>query len=255
MTGGMATIAGGVLASYIGFLGGASEAQRLLFAEHLLTASIMSAPAAVVAAKLLVPEKENYNKELSLAKRTEGSNALEAIAHGTTDGIKLAVNVAAMLLVFTAFVYMANYISGDLIGRYTGLNELIASNTVYEKFTLEFIIGYLFAPIAWILGVPSADIVAVGQLLGEKTILNEFYAYVTLGKMKESGVFENPKSMIMATYVLCGFANIASIGIQIGGIGALAPTRKGLLSKLGFKALIGGTLASLFTAALIGMFY
>ncbi len=255
MTGGMATIAGGVLASYIGFLGGESEAQRLLFAEHLLTASIMSAPAAVVAAKLLVPEKENYNKELSLSKRKEGSNALEAIAHGTTDGIKLAVNVAAMLLVFTAFVYMANYISGDLIGRYTGLNELIAANTVYDKFTLEFIIGYLFAPIAWILGVPSADIIPVGQLLGEKTILNEFYAYVTLGEMKETGIFASNKSMIMATYILCGFANFASIGIQIGGIGALAPTRKGLLSKLGLKALIGGTLASLFTAALIGMFY
>jgi len=254
MTGGMATIAGGVLASYIGFLGGDSEAERIIFAKHLLTASIMSAPAAVISAKLLVPETEKFRSDMSLTKAKQGSNVLEAISIGTTDGIKLAVNVGAMLLVFTAFIYMANYILGDWVGNFTGLNALIAENTVYDKFTLEFIIGYLFAPLAWMLGVPSADMVIVGQLLGEKTILNEFYAYVTLGELKSTGQFAEYKSMVMSTYILCGFANFASIGIQIGGIGALIPNRKGLLSKLGIKALIGGTLASLFTAALVGMF-
>ncbi len=254
MTGGMATIAGGVLASYIGFLGGDSDAERALFAQHLLTASLMSAPAAVISAKLLVPETKAFRAELKLADTKSGSNVLEAIANGTTDGLKLAINVGAMLLVFTGFIYMANYILGDQIGHLTGLNTLISENTSYDKFTLEFILGFIFAPVAWLLGVPSDDMVLVGQLLGEKTILNEFYAYVTLGDMKETGQFAHSKSMVMATYILCGFANFASIGIQIGGIGALVPSRKGLLSKLGVKALIGGTLASLFTAALIGMF-
>ncbi len=254
MTGGMATIAGGVLASYIGFLGGDSDAERIIFAQHLLTASLMSAPAAVISAKLLVPETEDYRKDMKIDSAKLGDNALEAVANGTTDGLKLAINVGAMLLVFTAFIYMANYFLGDKIGDWTGLNTLISANTIYDKFTLEFIVGFLFAPVAWLLGVPSEDIVLVGQLLGEKTILNEFYAYVTLGELKESGSFVHYKSMVMATYILCGFANFASIGIQIGGIGALVPTRKGLLSKLGVKALIGGTLASLFTAALVGMF-
>lgn len=254
MTGGMATIAGGVLASYIGFLGGDSDAERIIFAKHLLTASLMSAPAAVISAKLLVPETESFRKDMDMVRAKEGSNALEAISTGTTDGIKLAVNVGAMLLVFTAFIYMANYILGDWFGSFTGLNTVIADHTIYEKFTLEFIIGYAFAPLAWLIGVPASDMVLVGQLLGEKTILNEFYAYVTLGDLKATGQFTENKSMIMATYILCGFANFASIGIQIGGIGALIPSRKGLLSKLGVKALIGGTLASLFTAALVGMF-
>lgn len=254
MTGGMATIAGGVLAAYIGFLGGDNDAERILFAQHLLTASLMSAPAAIISAKLLVPETESFKKDMKLDDTKQGGNALEAIANGTTDGLKLAINVGAMLLVFTAFIYMANYILGDKIGDWTGINTLISANTIYDKFTLEFIVGFLFAPLAWLLGVPSEDIVLVGQLLGEKTILNEFYAYVTLGELKEAGSFVHYKSIIMATYILCGFANFASIGIQIGGIGALVPNRRGLLSKLGVKALIGGTLASLFTAALVGMF-
>lgn len=255
MTGGMATIAGGVLASYIGFLGGDSPEERILFAQHLLTASIMSAPAAVVAAKLLVPEKEKFNTDMKIEKSKLGDNALEAIANGTSDGLRLAINVGAMLLVFTAFIYMANYILGTWIGNYTGINAVIAEHTIYEKFTLEFILGYCFAPVAWILGVPTDDVVLVGQLLGEKTILNEFYAYITLGELKSTGQFASEKSVIMATYILCGFANFASIGIQIGGIGALVPERKGLLAKLGFKALIGGTIASLFTAVLVGAFY
>jgi concentrative nucleoside transporter, CNT family len=253
MTGGMATIAGGVLAAYIGFLGGEDDAQRLLFAKHLLAASVMSAPAAVVAAKLLVPEREKFNEEMKVNREKMGANVLEAIANGTSDGVKLAVNVGAMLLVFTAFVYMGNWILGDLLGKWTGLNAIIAANTPYSGLSFQFLVGYAFAPIAWLMGVPSNDIYLVGQLLGEKTILNEFYAYKTLGEMKASALFTHEKSIIMATYILCGFSNFASIGIQIGGIGTLIPNRKGLLSKLGMKALLGGTLACLFTAVVVGM--
>lgn len=255
MTGGMATIAGGVLAAYIGFLGGDDPVQQILFAKHLLAASVMSAPAAVVAAKILVPETEEYDNSMNITKDKLGANVLEAIANGTSDGVKLAVNVAAMLLVFTAFVYMANWILGDLIGNWTGLNEVIATNTDFDGLSMQFILGSIFAPLAWLMGVAIEDIFLVGQLLGEKTILNEFYAYKTLGEMKSAGLFAEEKSLIMATYILCGFANFASIGIQIGGIGTLIPNRKGLLSKLGLRALLGGTLASLFTAVLVGMFY
>jgi CNT family concentrative nucleoside transporter len=272
MTGGMATIAGGVLAAYIGFLGGEDPVQQVLFAKHLLAASVMSAPAAVVAAKLLVPEKDEINESMSISKEKMGANVLEAVANGTSDGVKLAVNVGAMLLVFTAFVYMGNWILTDMIGAFNGfdylayktgfdwlagwtsLNEIIATNTGFDGLSFQFIVGYTFAPIAWLMGVPTEDIFLVGQLLGEKTILNEFYAYKTLGEMKFGGLFTHEKSMIMATYILCGFSNFASIGIQIGGIGTLIPNRKGLLSKLGIRALLGGTLACLFTAVLVGMF-
>ncbi len=252
MSGGMATIAGGVLAAYIGFLGGADEAQQIYFAKHLLAASVMSAPAAVVAAKILVPQTEKVNEDLSLPKEKIGANALEAIANGTTDGIKLAVNVAGMLLVFIALLATGNYILFK-IGDWTTLNPIIASNTAYDGLSFQLILGYLFAPLTWLMGVCKEDMVLVGQLLGEKTILNEFVAYVSLGELKMQGKFVEEKSIIMATYILCGFANIASIGIQIGGIGALAPQKKATLAKLGFKALIGGTLASLFTAVIVGI--
>ncbi|MEX2596957.1 MAG: nucleoside transporter C-terminal domain-containing protein [Salibacteraceae bacterium] len=255
MTGGMATIAGGVLAAYINFLGGDDPAQQILFAKHLLTASVMSAPAAIVASKLLIPETENFDKSMSIADENKGSNFLEAISNGTTDGLRLAINVGAMLLVFTALIYLGNYILEDGIGHITGLNTLIAEHTNYSGLSFQFIIGYAFAPIAFLMGIDADDIVLVGQLLGEKTILNEFYAYVTMGEMKDAQLFKHEKSVIMATYILCGFANFASIGIQIGGIGALAPTRKVLLSKLGLYALIGGTIACLFTATIVGMFY
>ena len=255
MTGGMATIAGGVLAAYIGFLGGDDPAQQILFAKHLLAASVMSAPAAVIAAKILVPETEKFDSTMEVSKEKLGANVLEAVANGTSDGVKLAVNVAAMLLVFTAFVYMANFILKDLIGGPTGLNTLIQDNSDFDGFTMQFLLGNLFAPLAWVMGVAKEDIFLVGQLLGEKTILNEFYAYKTLGEMKAASLFSEQKSLIMATYVLCGFSNFASIGIQIGGIGTLIPNRKGLLSKLGLRALLGGTLACLFTAVMVGMFY
>lgn len=252
MSGGMATIAGGVLAAYIGFLGGADEAQQIYFAKHLLAASVMSAPAAVVAAKMLVPQTEKVNEKLEITKEKIGANALEAIANGTTDGIKLAVNVAGMLLVFIALMAMGNYILFK-IGDWTTLNPIIASNTGYDGLTFQFLLGYLFAPLTWLMGVCKEDMVLVGQLLGEKTILNEFVAYVSLGELKNAGMFVEEKSIIMSTYILCGFANVASIGIQIGGIGALAPNKKATLSKFGFQALIGGTLASLFTAVIVGM--
>ena len=255
MSGGMATIAGGVLAAYIGFLGGNDPVQQLFFAKHLLAASVMSAPAAVVASKILLPEKEEVNQKMEISDEQIGANALEAISIGTTQGIKLAVNVGAMLLVFIAFITMANYFLRDYFGDFTGLNNWVNSitNGQYDGLTLEFLLGYTLAPITWIMGVCKQDMILVGQLLGEKTILNEFVAYVSLGEMKASGKFLEEKSIIIATYILCGFANFASIGIQIGGIGALAPKRRTDLSKLGILALIAGTLACLFTAVIVGM--
>lgn len=245
MSGGMATIAGGVLAAFIGMLG--EE-----FAIHLIMASVMSAPAAVVAAKMLLPEEEKFNSTLEVNVEGGISNELEAISQGTTDGLKLAVNVGAMLLVFTALMYMANYILFK-IGVWTDINGWIAENTRYSELSFNMILGYIGAPIAWLMGVCKEDMFLVGQLLGEKTVLNEFVGYMSLGEMKNNGLFVEQKSMIIATYILCGFANFASIGIQIGGIGSLAPKRRGDLSRLGVLALIGGTLASLFTAVIVGM--
>jgi CNT family concentrative nucleoside transporter len=255
MSGGMATIAGGVLAAYIGFLGGDDIVQRTFFAKHLLAASVMSAPAAVVAAKILMPETKEVNKDMRIGSHNIGDNALEAITNGTTDGLKLAVNVGAMLLVFIAIVAMVNAFLSDFIGDITGLNVWVQefTNGQYTGFSMEFILGYTLAPITWLMGVANEDIFLVGQLLGEKTILNEFVAYVSLGDLMAEGKFSSEKSIIIATYILCGFSNFASIGIQIGGIGSLAPSRRGDLSRLGFRALIGGTMASLFTAVIVGM--
>jgi len=252
MSGGMATIAGGVLAAYIGFLGGDDPVQQLIFAKHLLAASVMSAPAAVVAAKILLPEKEKFEEKLEVSTADVGSNALEAISKGTTDGLRLAVNVGAMLLVFIGLMSMANFILLK-VGDWTTLNIWIANHTQYDNLSFNMILGYIGAPIAWLMGVCKEDMFLVGQLLGEKTVLNEFVGYMSLGEMKNAGLFFEQKSIIIATYILCGFANFASIGIQIGGIGALAPKRRGDLSKLGILALIGGTLASLFTAVIVGM--
>lgn len=255
MVGGMATIAGGVLAAYIGFLGGSDPVQRLFFAKHLLAASVMSAPAAVVAAKILIPQTEDVNRDLEISKEKIGGNALEAIANGTLEGLKLAANVAAMLLVFIALIAMLNFIMKDMIGEWTGLNDWVISfsNGRYNGFSLQFLLGYACAPLAYLMGVCKQDMVLVGQLLGEKTILNEFVAYTTLGKLQMAQAFAEQKSIIIATYILCGFSNFASIGIQIGGIGSLAPDKRGMLSQLGIKALIGGTIASLFTATVVGM--
>ena len=251
MTGGMATIAGGVLAAYVGFLGGDDPQQQAFFAKHLLTASLISAPAAIVAAKILVPETEKINEDLSISKEKIGTNALEAIANGTSDGLKLAINVGAMLLVFIAIMALCNGILSQ-VGNWTNLNELISENTPYSKLSFECILGYLGRPLVWIMGVSWEDSIYVGELLGIKTVLNEFVAYPRLGEMKATGLISE-RSVIMSTYLLCGFANFASIGIQIGGIGALVPSRKGLLSKLGVRALIGGTIACILTSTVIGM--
>jgi CNT family concentrative nucleoside transporter len=262
MTGGMATIAGGVFAAFVGFLGGEDVEQQRLFAKHLLSASIMSAPAAIVAAKMLFPEvhPEKVERDLNVSKEKIGSNLLDAISNGTTEGLKLAVNVGAMLLVFLAMVEMANTCL-LAIGDMLNINEMVGKDPNYvvgnpeDKvgLRLEYLLGYIFAPLAWIIGVPSPDIVAVGQLLGQKTILNEFIAYISMGSMKASGSLVEAKSLLISTYALCGFANISSIGIQIGGIGALAPSQRGTLAELGIKSLIGGTIACLLTSVIAGM--
>jgi CNT family concentrative nucleoside transporter len=254
MSGGMATLAGGVLAVYISVLGGTDPVQRLLFAKHLLAASVMAAPGVVVVSKILVPQTEDISKVMDIPREQIGKNVLDAISRGTGEGLRLAVNVAAMLLVFLAFIEMVNYIFLK-VGDWTNLNAIIAHVThgQYEKLSLEFILGYTFAPLMWLVGVATEDITLVGRLLGEKIILTEFIGYMSLADLKAAGSFAESKSIIIATYILCGFANFASIGIQIGGIGSLAPGQRVLLSQYGMRALLAGTLASLLSATIIGM--
>ena len=254
MVGGMANTAGGVLAAYIGFLGGDDPAQQLFYAKHLLAASIMSAPATIVVSKMLIPQTEKIDEKLELNDEKIGGNLLEAISIGTGDGLRLAVNVAAMLIVFIALTYMANSILSSF-GSFTSLNNWLAnvSGGQYKELSLQAFFAYPCSIVAYAIGVCKEDILFVGQLLGEKTVINEFNAYISLGAMKAQNAFSEPKSIIMATYILSGFANFASIGIQIGGIGALAPNKRGMLSELGIKAMIGGTIASLFTATIVGM--
>lgn len=255
MVGGMATVAGGVLAAYIGFLGGDDPELRLQFAKHLLAASVMAAPGAIVVSKILYPQQEPVNTDVEVSSEKIGSNILDAIANGTTEGLKLAANVAAMLLVFIAFIAMINYILG-YIGNLTTLNSVMAEYTPYTKFSLESILGIIFAPLMWVIGVAKEDMMLMGQLLGIKLAASEFVGYVQLADLKNPAnalSLNYEKSVIMATYMLCGFANFASIGIQIGGIGSLAPGQRRTLSEFGMKALIGGTLASLLSATIAGM--
>lgn len=253
MIGGMANTAGSVLGAYVGFLGGSDPVQQKYFALHLLSQSIMSAPAAIVCSKILFPQTEPIDSKVQVSKEKLGENVLDAISLGTTDGLKLAVNVGAMLIVFTALMYVLNWILGS-IGYHTGLNSVIAdaSGGRYEGLSFQMLLGYIFSPIAWIIGVNSHEMVQVGQLLGEKTIINEFQAYITFGQMKSNGVITDPKSILITTYALCGFANIASIGIQIGGISQLAPNQRKNLTELGLKALLGGTIACLMCACIAG---
>lgn len=255
MIGGMATVAGGVLAAYIGFLGGSDEALRLEFARHLLAASVMAAPGAIVVSKILVPQTEQVNQVVEVSKQNIGSNFLDAMATGTTEGLKLAANVAAMLLVFVAFIAMINY--GLLkLGQIGDINAWIAHNTPYNELSLELVLGYVFAPLMWVIGVAKEDMALMGQLLGVKLAASEFVGYIQLAELKDTSQslhFTYNKSIIMATYMLCGFANFASIGIQIGGIGSLAPGQRKTLSEFGMKAVLGGTLASLLSATLAGM--
>ena len=255
MIGGMATVAGAVLAAYIGFLGGGDKALELVFAKHLLAASVMAAPGAIVISKILYPQTEKVNTDVTVSQEKIGSNILDAIANGTTEGLRLAVNVGAMLLVFVAVIAMLNGLLG-WVGEITTLNTIIAGNSAYETLSLEFILGSIFAPLMWLIGVPVQDISMMGQLLGIKLAASEFVGYIQLAELKNVANATHltfNKSIIMATYMLCGFANFASIGIQIGGIGSLAPGQRKVLSEFGMKALIGGTIASLMSATIAGM--
>ena len=254
MSGGMATLAGGVLAAYIGFLGGGIPEQELVFAKHLLAASVMAAPGVVVISKILVPNTGEVDKSINVTQENIGKNVLDAISNGTSEGLRLAVNVAAMLLVFIAFIALINFVFVK-VGDWTTLNDLVArvTNGNYDELSLEFLLGYGLAPVMWLIGVPLEDITLTGSLLGKKLIMTEFVAYISLSDMKAAGLFSDPKSIIMSVYMLCGFANFASIGIQIGGIGALAPGKRIQLSRLGMRALLAGTLAALLSATLVGI--
>ena len=255
MTGGMATVAGGVLASYVGFLGGSDPELRLSFARHLIAASVMAAPGAIIISKLMLPHTKVVDEAIEISDTSSGSNALDALANGTTEGLKLALNVGAMLLVFIAFIALLNGVLNQL-GTIGGLNDFLAPLWGYEKVSLEAILGTLFAPLMYIIGVAKEDLSLMGQLLGIKLVASEFVAYTQLASLKDMNNAVHlayDKSVLMATYMLCGFANFASIGIQIGGIGTLAPSQKKTLSELGFKALIAGSLASLLSATIAGM--
>ena len=255
MTGGMATVAGSVLAAYIGFLGGDDPIQRIEVAKNLIIASVMAAPGAIVISKLMFPQTEEVTKNIEISTDVTGTNLLSAITNGTRDGIKMAVNVGAMLLVFLALIALVNGIFYQIADLF-GLNNWIEQNTIYESFSLELILGYLFAPLMWLIGIAVEDITLMGQLLGVKLAASEFVAYIELASLKDVGNalhLTYQKSVIMATIMLCGFANFASIGIQIGGIGILAPGKSKLLTELGFKAMIAGTLVSLLSATFVGM--
>jgi CNT family concentrative nucleoside transporter len=255
MVGGMATVAGGVLAAYIGFLGGDDPVLRLMFAKYLLAASVMAAPGAIVVSKILYPQVDEIDMNVHVSEEKIGANILDAIANGTTEGLKLAVNVAAMLLVFIAFIAMINGILG-WVGNITTLNNWVAANSPYSSFSLEAILGTIFAPLMWAIGVAQQDMMLMGQLLGIKLVASEFVGYIQLAELKDVATglhLTYEKSIIMATYMLCGFANFASIGIQIGGIGSLAPGQRKTLSEFGLKAVIGGSLASLLSATIAGM--
>jgi CNT family concentrative nucleoside transporter len=233
MVGGMATVAGGVMAAYASM--GAD-------AGHLLAASIMSAPAALVIAKIMIPERESSVTKgiVKIDVEKPGDNVLDAACTGAAGGLKLAANVAAMLIAFIALIYLANWVIDGVSGWFG------------YTMTLQTILGWIFSPLAWVMGVEAADLEHVGRTLGEKTILNEFVAYVSLVSPEiKSNI--SYRSFTIATYALCGFANFSSIAIQIGGIGALVPERRKDLAKLGFRAMLGGTLAAFMTACIAGM--
>lgn len=259
MVGGMATIAGSVFAIYMGMLGGSNEQAKIEFGKFLLCASVMNAPAALLVAKILLPETQDVSRDLSVSRESIGRNPIDALANGTSQGLKLALNVGAMLIAFYAVIMLVNEILGG-VGNMPwfgadNLNGWISemSGGQFDGLSLETIFGVMFAPIAWLIGVNGNETLRVGQLIGIKIFATEFFAYVKLAGMKEAGL--SARSVFLSTFALCGFANFMSIGIQIGGIGALAPDRRSDLATLGVKALIGGTLASLLSACIAGMFF
>lgn len=258
MVGGMATIAGSVFAIYMSMLGGSDEESRLMFGKFLLCASAMNAPAALLVAKMLIPETMAVDQRLQVNRQEIGRNPIDALANGTTEGLKLALNVAAMLISFYAFILLINYFL-SFIGSFSfftesNLNEnlSLATEGRFNELSLQAIFGFLFAPVAWLIGVSSSEVLEVGQLIGTKLFATEFFAFADLSTLQANGLSE--RSVYLATFALCGFANFMSIGIQIGGIGALAPGRRTELASLGIKALIGGTTASLLSASIAGLF-
>lgn len=258
MTVGMATIAGSVMGAYITFLGGSEPDQLVKFATYLLCASIMNAPAAIVMAKIFMPESEpeKIDRELKVNKESIGSNVVDALASGATDGLKLALNVGAMLLAFIAVIYSLNWILVDGIGEWTGLNQWVVQSTngAFNGISLQYIFGQVFRVFAFLMGVDWAESVQVGSLLGQKLVINEFVAYLSLADMKAAGVLSE-KSIIVATYALCGFANFSSIAIQVGGIGGMAPSRQGDLSRLGPRALLAASLATMLSGTIAGALF
>ena len=259
MVGGMATIAGSVFAIYMGMLGGSDEQSKLEFGKFLLCASAMNAPAALLMAKVLVPEREEVSQDLTVSRESIGRNPIDALANGTTQGLQLALNVAAMLIAFYAVIMLVNemlaFVGGIALFGDANLNQWIqeSSGERFDALSLQALFGFLFAPIAWLIGVSSHEILQVGQLIGTKIFATEFFAYAELAGMKEEGLSSH--SVFLSTFALCGFANFMSIGIQIGGIGALAPDRRGDLASLGVKALFGGTMASLLSATIAGSLF
>ena len=254
MTGGMATIAGGVLAGYVAFLGGEDLDQQTRFAAYLLSASIMNAPAAIVISKILIPETNHQQIDRALKVNSEnlGVNLIDALSRGATEGLKLALNVGAMLLAFIAVIAALNYLLLQ-VGALLNLNDQIISTTggAFQGLSLQYLLGQIFRIFAFIMGVDWSQSLEVGSLLGQKTVINEFVAYLSLSELKEAGAL-NEKSIIIATYALCGFSNFSSIAIQIGGIGGMAPNQQGQLSKLGMRALFAATIACMMTATVAG---
>lgn len=267
MVGGMATIAGAVMIAYISILGGDSTQEQVLFATHLITASVINAPAGLMISKIILPQTEKVNTDLAISKEKIGTNFVDAICLGTTDGLKLAVNVGAMLITFTALIALFNAIfgwvgaphtfsiAGNELFTYPGFNDWIAQVTdgTFKTFSLEFVLGLIYAPLAWLIGIDYGHLLQAGQLLGTRTVLNEFVSFFQLGELKASGALTDKRTIVLLTYAMCGFANIVSIGIQIGGIGSLAPNQRGNLAALGVKAVLGGTIACYLSACVAGM--
>ncbi|KAF1686095.1 NupC/NupG family nucleoside CNT transporter [Pseudoxanthomonas broegbernensis] len=252
MIGGMAHIAGGVLAAYVGMLGGGDPEQQAFYAKHLLAASIMAAPATLVVAKILVPETGEPLTRGTVRMEVEKTtaNVIDAAAAGASDGLRLALNIGAMLLAFIALIAMVNW-PLTWIGEATGLQAMLGRPT-----DLSTIFGWLLAPIAWVIGVPWQDATTVGSLIGQKVVINEFVAYLQLADIvngRVGGVALTEQGRLIATYALCGFANFSSIAIQIGGIGGLAPERRQDLARFGLRAVLGGSIATLMTATIAGV--
>src|SRR5690606_20054774 len=258
MTGGMATLAGGVLAGYVAFHGGDRLEEQSRFAAYLLGASIMNAPAAIVMSKIIIPQidVDKLDDKLEVSEENMGVNLIDAMSRGASDGLRLALNVGGMLLAFIAVIAAVNYFLTGLVGEYTGLNTYViqSTNGAFKGLSLEYILGQIFRVFAWLIGVEWKDSLQVGSLLGQKTVINEFVAYLGLSDLKEVGAL-SPKSVVIATYALCGFSNFSSIAIQVGGIGSIAPGQQSELSRLGMKALLAASLACMMTAAIAGALY